>query len=204
MMLEPSPSYAAELLQRQEALQAEARAVLADLDLMTLLARAGSPVPVGSAVLGLMTWRDIDMHVYCDVLAADTAFETLRPLALHPRVKKLRWDNERGPLNSGALPDGYYWGIRSYTATGAEWKIDVWFLSADASHPELSYLQMIVGRLTSETKLAILWIKDVWHRLPTYRDRVVSVDIYDAVLEHGVRTPAGFDAYLVAHGKPAR
>ena len=33
----------------------------------------------------------------------------------------------------------------------------------------------------------------VWHRLPAYRHRVLSVDIYDAVLEQGVRTPAEFD-----------
>ena len=44
----------------------------------------------------------------------------------------------------------------------------------------------------------------VWHRLPAYRHRVLSVDIYDAVLEQGVRTPAEFDVYLVARGKPAR
>jgi hypothetical protein len=30
------------------------------------------------------------------------------------------------------------------------------------------------------------------------------MDIYDAVLEHGVRTPAGFDAYLRARGKTTR
>jgi hypothetical protein len=33
---------------------------------------------------------------------------------------------------------------------------------------------------------------------------VLSVDIDDAVLEQGVRTPAEFDVYLVARGKPAR
>ncbi len=50
----------------------------------------------------------------------------------------------------------------------------------------------------------ILWLKDIWYRLPAYRDQVYSVDIYDAVMAHGVRTPTMFDAYLAARGKPTR
>ena len=71
------PSYATDLLRRQEALRAEAHTVLADLDLMALLARAEQPVLVGRAALGLMTWRDIDVEVYCDPLSADRAFEAM-------------------------------------------------------------------------------------------------------------------------------
>jgi hypothetical protein len=198
------PSYASDLLQRQEALQAEAHTVLADLDLMALLARAGQPVLVGSAALGLMTWRDIDVEVYCNPWSADHAFETMRPLASYARVKKLRYSNESGPLRSAGLPDGYYWGVRCYTEAGEEWKIDVWFLPDGAPRPGMAPTHAIPERLTPERRLAILWIKDVWHRLPAYRHRVLSVDIYDAVLEHGVRTPAEFDAYLAARGKPAR
>ena len=198
------PSYAAELLRRQEDLQAEAHTVLAELDLMALLARAGHPVLVGSAALGLMTWRDIDVEVYCNRWSADHALETMRPLASHARVKKLRYSNESGQLRSAGLPDGYYWGVRYYTEAGDEWKIDVWFFPADVPRAERDPLQTIPARLTPEIRLAILWIKDVWHRLPAYRHRVLSVDIYDAVLEQGVRTPAEFDAYLVARGKPAR
>jgi hypothetical protein len=44
----------------------------------------------------------------------------------------------------------------------------------------------------------------MWCRLPTYRNQVYSVEIYDAVLAHHVRTPTEFDVYLIEHGKPAR
>ena len=40
------------------------------------------------------------------------------------------------------------------------------------------------------------WIKDIWHRQPDYRDTVVGMDIYRAVLEWGVQTPAEFERYL--------
>jgi len=40
--------------------------------------------------------------------------------------------------------------------------------------------------------------------LPTYPYEVGGTDIYDAVLEYGVRTPDEFDAYLRKRGLPAR
>lgn len=198
---------AAELLARQDALQAEARVVLADLDLMRLLSAVGRPVLVGSAALGLMVWRDIDFNVMCDELHADHVFTALRPLAGHPCVKKLRYANEFGPFNTGIAQDeGYYWGVHYYTGgtnAGEMWKLDIWFLPEAAPRPELVLMERCARELTPEQRLAILWIKDVWHRRPPYRDTVLSVDIYDAVLDHGVRTPATFATYLHEHGKPA-
>lgn len=38
-------------------------------------------------------------------------------------------------------------------------------------------------------------MKDVWHRRPDYRNTVVSMDIYRAVLERGVQTPGEFERY---------
>ena len=180
--------------------------MLADLDLPALLARAGRPVRVGNSVLGLMAWRDLDFNVLCRDLDADRVFETIRPLAAHPRIKQLRYSNERGRFNATGLPqdEGYYWGVRYHTEAGDEWKLDLWFLPETAPRPEFAHLANILPRLTPETRLAILWIKDIWHRLPAYRGRVLSIDIYDAVLEHNIRTPVEFDRYLRERGKPAR
>ena len=60
----------------------------------------------------------------------------------------------------------------------------------------------LAAHLTDEMRLAILWIKDVWHRLPTYPDEVSGTDIYTAVLEHGLRTPEQFATYLQERGHP--
>ena len=51
-------------------------------------------------------------------------------------------------------------------------------------------------RLTPETRLAVLRIKDAWFRRPEYRSTVRGYDIYEAVLDHGVRTERDFEAYL--------
>lgn len=195
-----------ELLMRQERLQADAERVLTELGLPEGLERAGRPVRVGSSVLGLMAWRDIDYNVLCDPLDGDRALEAIRPLASHPRVKKLRYSNEIGDLNATGLAqdEGLYWGVRYLPSSGVEWKLDIWFLPSSTPRPEIELLRTLPARLTAESRLAILRIKDVWRRLPAYRGAVLSVDIYDAVLEHGVRTVDEFDAYLRARGKPDR
>src|SRR5438128_12089426 len=60
-----------ELLRQQDALQAEATAVELDLKVHDLLGSVGQVVRVGSAALGLMVWRDLDLTVVCTQLAIE-------------------------------------------------------------------------------------------------------------------------------------
>jgi hypothetical protein len=57
-------------------------------------------------------------------------------------------------------------------------------------------------RITAEQRRAVLRIKDVWHRLPAYPDRVGGLEIYTAVLDHAVRTPEQFAAWFAERGLP--
>lgn len=191
------------LLQRQETLQAEARTVLDDLDLFRLLEEIGTPHQVGSVALGLMVWRDIDATVLCPSLDPEHSFGMMRPLVSHPRIRQLQFRNDTGHWNTAPeLPDGLYWGPQYVTDAGDEWKIDIWFLHEGTRQPDMAHLETIPPKLTEETRLAILRIKDIWHKLPDYRSTVKSVDIYDAVLEHGVRTPDEFKDYLQVRDRP--
>jgi hypothetical protein len=196
---------ASELLQRQDTLQAEAGVVLEELDLIRLLGQLGSPVQLGSSSLGLMVWPDIDITVSCPGLTIDSALKTMRPVYAHSQVKRVRYLNEAGRFNPTGLElhDRYYFGVYYHASSGTEWKVDISFWLSVGEHPEPVH-EAIARQLTEETRLSILWIKDVWYRLPTYRNQVYSVDIYDAVLAHGVRTPTEFDEYLIKRGKPAR
>lgn len=211
-----TPAYAAELLHRQDALQAEARAVLADLGLMRLLAQVGTPAQIGSSALGLMVWRDLGVIVASPGLSAARALTVMQPALAHPRVAGARYANKSGAFNDtgkGQPRDPrYFFEIHYRTDTareGVDWNVDVsLWLDAGPRH-EIADLASIARQLTVETRLAILWIKDVWHRLPAYRGgagtRAVGCrDVYDAVLRHGILTPGGFDGYLRQHGKPAR
>jgi len=201
-----SPDRAAALLRQQEELQAQARAVLADLRLMDAVAQVGMPVHIGSSVLGLMVWRDIDVTVVSPGLSAARAFQIMQPVVTHPRVAQARYVNETRPLNDTKPPhdERYYFAAFYRAEPTTDWKIDVSFWTSAAPRHEPAYMEATSHKLTDETRLAILWIKDIWHRLPAYRTEVVSMDIYDAVLDHGVHTPAEFDAYLRERGKPPR
>ena len=57
--------------------------------------------------------------------------------------------------------------------------------------------------ITDPQRLAVLGIKDIWHRLPSYPDEVSGWEIYTAVLRDGVRTPVQFARWLVANGFPS-
>jgi hypothetical protein len=202
----PDDAYALALLRRQDALQAEARRVVAELDLVPLLSRAGRVEQVGSSVSGLMVWRDLDFGVLCRNLTAERAFEAIRPLLTHPRVTRFDYRDQTGhrapPIIRG--DERYYFSAHWETSTGDDWKIDVSMWLTDAPRDYLPYTERLKRQLTNETRLAILWIKDVWHRLPTYPDEGGAFDVYEAVLRRGVRTPDQFDAYLRERGFPGR
>jgi hypothetical protein len=103
------------------------------------------------------------------------------------------------------VPEGYYWGVRFQPPGSDVWKIDIWLLPEGTTRrtggPLISTLR---EGFADEARIAILRLKHIWYREPAYRNTVLSVDIYDAVLHHGVRTPEELDDYLRARGRPAR
>jgi hypothetical protein len=200
------PAYAASLLSRAEALQTEAGEVMRRLDVMTMLAVLGHPEQIGSSVSGLMVWRDIDIIVRCQDVTLERVWDALRPLLTNPRVTRVSYSNETGVRSPTGDPadQRFYFVIHYEIARGAEWKIDISLWTSDAPRSHLAQLAELERRLTGETTLAILWIKDVWHRLPAYPYEVGGMEVYDAVLEHGARSPDDFDTYLRERGLPAR
>jgi hypothetical protein len=199
------PTYAAELLQRQRSLQAEARQVLTDLALMSSLSRLGHAEHIGSSVSGLMAWRDLDVGARCQQPSLDLVFQTLQPILTHSGVHEVLYREETGTRSPSGQPTDqrYYFVLRYMTAADQRWKIDISIWLTDAPRNQLGHLEDLARRLTDETRLAILWIKDVWHRLETYPDEVSGTDIYAAVLDHGVRTPEQFATYLLERGLPS-
>ena len=97
------------LLQRQDMLQNEAQVVVKELNLVRLLSNAGIVRVHGSSVLGLMTWRDIDIAVSSPQLSIERVYEVMVRLLTHPRVKQVRYLNESSSFNPTGLPrDGRY------------------------------------------------------------------------------------------------
>jgi hypothetical protein len=183
------------LVERQRALQREATEVARDLRVEETLARAGRVVAVGSFVTGLMVWRDLDFVVDASGLTTGAAFEVLHPLLARSRAAHYENDPELRR---------HYFVLRIPWRGDREWKLDVSLFLAgippdlDASQDELR------ARLTDETRATILMLKDAWYTEAAYPEVVGGFEIYDAVLNSGVRTLDQLDAYLRERRLPTR
>jgi hypothetical protein len=187
-----------DLLTRQRELQAEAEQVRAQLGLDQILGAVGEPVLVGSAALGLMTWRDMDITVVCQSLEKHPVLAAAVKLAAHQDVKTLQYRDDSGRWNEDPdrYPDGLYLGLRYYPSVMAEWTADIWFVDDPSRQPDLEHLRTLPSRLTDEARLAILRVKAAWCVRPEYGTSVRSWDIYTAVLDHNIRNEADFGRWL--------
>jgi hypothetical protein len=202
----PSPPSDAELDARQAALQAEARAVLAAPDLAALLAGIGPPVLAGSFVSGLMCWREVDVMVLAGPLFSPQDVMRLagRIVGL-AGVTGLEYRDERGPrCATGQTRDERYHVPVTMDRGGHTWQIDLTLWLHDPHHNVAHWHEELRERITAGQRRAVLRIKDAWHRRPEYPGEVGGLEVYTAVLEDGVRTPAQFAAWLARPEAPAQ
>ena len=109
------------LARRQVQLQLEAEQVAADLDLPRVLSEMGEPVRVGSAALGLMVHRDLDVTVVCPGLPVAGVARVGATLAVHRWVRQVLFRNDTGPWNvDPRYPDGLYLGLLYRSVAGRD------------------------------------------------------------------------------------
>jgi hypothetical protein len=196
------PEYASELARRQAQLQAEAARLVGELDLFAMLAVVGTPRQVGSSLSGLMVYPDVDFNIASRDPSLASVYSAMLPLLTRPGVVAAQYRNEARDWAPPDQPENsrYFFAVRYAVPSGRVWKLDFSFWLSDAPRGEADYLDYLKRELTDETRLTILWIKDVWRKDPTYPYEVGGYDVYEAVLKHGVRTPAQFAAYLTERG----
>lgn len=152
-----------DLLAHQNQLQAEAAVVVEELNLVQTLKAAGVPVKVGSAALGLMTWRDLDMTVVCSQLDIAAISGIASQLISNPKIRQMKFMNDTGSWNNDpAYPDGYFIGLDYLSENGSKWSLDIWFVDDPEKQPDLRHIRTLPHRLNEEAVLSILRIKTVW------------------------------------------
>jgi hypothetical protein len=187
---------------RQADLQAEADAVLAELDLTTMVADIGPVLPAGSYVSGLMSWPDLDVMV---LVGADFApldvLRLLERIVDRPGVTGLDYRDERGTRSpTGAVRDERYHVTVAVDRGRRTWRLDLSLWLHDLHRNVTQWHEALRATLTAEHRAAILRVKDVWHRRPEYPDQVGGHQIYTAVINDGVRTPEQFARWLDTTG----
>ena len=188
-----------ELLKSASELQREAKHIIEELEIFSTLRKISEPSVVGSVENGLMVWQDIDIHTYMKKLDINKVAGLLREFVLLPTIQKVQFSNFREMRrdhikNRAAFPRAYYVGLRSIRPTG-EWKIDIWF--GEIGKPLNDYYMPDFSKIAKDQRIAILKLKKLWiDEKSGYKDGVISVDFYKAVLERGVKNADEFRAYL--------
>jgi hypothetical protein len=187
------------LAARQAALQAEAAEVLATLDL------PGPTVLTGSYVSGLMCWPDLDIMVHVGAgFSPRDVLRLLENFVDRPDVLGFDYRDERGERSpTGTTRDERYHVPITLSHNGTTWRVDLTLWLNDPHTNLTTWHENLRDTITAEQRAAVLRIKDVWHRLPSYPDQIGGTEIYTAVLDDGVRTPEEFAAWLTDHGYPA-
>jgi len=193
-----------DLWARQAALQTEAAAILVELDLAAIVADVGPMLLAGSYVSGLMCWPDLDVMVFAGAaFSPQDVLRLLQRIVDRPGAVGFDYRDERGPRSpTGTARDERYHLVISLARSGRMWRIDLTLWLNDPHANVTAWHESLRDTVTVDQRSAILWIKDVWHRLPSYPDRVGGLQIYNAVLDDGVRTPQQFAEWLAARGYP--
>jgi hypothetical protein len=169
--------------------------VIAGLDLAALVGDAGPLLVTGSFVSGLMCWRELDVMVLAGRdFAPKDVMGLLARIVRRPGVTGLDYRDERGPrCVTGQLRDERYHVTLTVDYAGG-WQIDLTLWLHDLHRNVTRWHEELRERITAEQRIAVLRIKDHWHRQPAYPHHVGGLDIYTAVLDDGIRTLDQFAA----------
>lgn len=151
--------------------------------------------------MGLMVRRDIDITVACAKLDAEAlvAFAGVgaRLMQMTESVVAVRFRNDTGKWNvePEKYPDGLYLWVSVQAPDRAMWTIDIWLVDKPERQPDLAHLKTLMPRINDTDREAILRIKSVLAAPPHETDKIPSALVYEAVMDHNVRTFSEFESW---------
>ncbi|MFE9407318.1 hypothetical protein ACFYN0_00735 [Streptomyces sp. NPDC006704] len=174
------------LLQRQDARQEQARAVLDELQPLLRWEQFGIPKLCGSMSYGLLVAPDIDIEIY-GALQVDAGFCLVSEWARNPAVDRVLFLNAVNESDAGLG-----WEVR-HRIGGVPWMVQMWLLPVDYNGPRSADLvEPMRAALCRQSRSAILGIKEALVARDTeYR----SIDVYRAVLDDGVKNVEEYDRW---------
>ena len=181
-------------MEKSAVLKREADKLLADSGLLALLAEYGEVHLTGSYSYDLLTWRDIDICLVLITLRAEIILDIAKRVAAIPHIGSMYYRNEY-VMRTRGNPEAFFLCVDFYLPGDIKWKVDI--LVADDAEVQrvLQAGRAMADRLISETREAIVRIKTVICRRPGYRMKFGSRTVYEAVLDHGIRTVEEWDAW---------
>jgi len=179
------------VLLREARRQETARQIMEALSPFERWRPFGLPLLCGAASYGLLVAPDIDIEVFGEMDAAAGFSIVAAWAAADTAVRRVLFINAVGEQDAGLG-----WDVQ-YTCQGQVWHIQMWLLPPEYSGPRSSDLTPAMSEaLDASSRCAILRIKEhlVGQRRP-YR----SVDVYRAVLDHGISSAEEYQRWAVTH-----
>lgn len=178
------------LLEKQDTLRDEATELL-DTVLLPILSDYGEVTIGGSYIYNLMSWPDIDLSIQSEDVTKEKYIELCTRLLACDEMSKFTTTDrvQFGRMIKTGQQKGYWIGLR-FVYKETDWSIDMWFIkpewNADTTHEYKKRLE----DLNDETRITILSLKNELLEKGLYgvSKEFQSVDVYNAVLEHGAKT----------------
>ena len=133
-----------------------------------------------------MVWRDLDFERTSAEPDWGDHWSVGQKLAANGWAWRMNCVNAyRDLLNPG--DHGLYWGMRAANPQGGPtWKLDIWTARpSEFCTPERRTKWQ--HALTEEARLHVIALKEALYTHNEYRKSLLSVHIYEAVLEEGIR-----------------
>ena len=182
------------LLQRSDRNFQRAKEIIDELQIVEAWQKFGAKANlVGSARMRLMMrYLDIDFHIYSEPFSVADSFAAITAFATNNRIKDVSYKNLID-TDEKCLE----WHLWYHDMDDRVWQLDMIHILNDS--PYAGYFERMADRisavLTPEQKIAILTIKN---EVPD-SERVMGVEVYQAVIRDGVRTYAEFTEWHKTH-----
>jgi hypothetical protein len=184
----------AELLDQHHKLAAELHTLLIQDGLLAAIQTFGVVFVGGSAALGLLVRRDVDLNVrLADDMDTASFFAIGAALTRQFLVQKASYSNHF-IRNWPRLDHGLYWGVQ-LKHSGTVWKLDLWGYGPQRFDAHRRQYMELSRALSGIDRLAILRLKDELREGEGYRFGASAHDIYTAMTSAGARTPDEFDRW---------
>ena len=161
----------------------QADRILYEFGLLKKLEGIGKAHIIGSYRMDMMAWNDLDIDIENGAMSLDKLHELSAFIisVFHPL-----WYEAKEEVNA----DGkrvWFHGFET-TVTGALWNIDLWFFDKETISDAERYCDDILQNTTQAQKDMIMDIKCGLIKRGLYSfEQYKSIDVYKAVMEHGVK-----------------
>lgn len=168
--------------------RSQADRILYEFGLLKRLEAIGAAHIIGSYRMDLMAWNDLDIDIENGAMSLDRLYElsafitkTFRPL----------WYEAKEERNAAGQTVWFH-GFET-AVTGELWNIDLWFFDQAAISDAEAFCDRIVRHTDRAQKEIIMELKRGLIERGLYSfERYKSIDVYQAVMEHGVTTIGEF------------